>query len=77
MSTTLEQVAPLVAGLSASDRSALRNMLDELDGDTPTDDEWEEAWASECERRIADLDAGRTKLVSHEEFMARWKEKYG
>ena len=42
-----------------------------------TQEEWEAAWIAECERRVADLDAGRTKLIPAEEVMARMKEKYG
>ncbi|QDU18332.1 addiction module protein [Urbifossiella limnaea] len=42
-----------------------------------TREEWEAAWAEEINRRVADIDAGRTKLIPAEEVMARLKAKYG
>lgn len=42
-----------------------------------TTDEWEEAWADEINRRVADSKAGNVRLIPAEEVMARLKEKYG
>lgn len=46
--------------------------------DTPDADESltpEELWAVEVERRMADLEAGRTKLVPWEDFKASMAER--
>jgi putative addiction module component (TIGR02574 family) len=42
-----------------------------------TQEEWEAAWEAEINRRLADIDAGRTKWIPAEEVMARLKAKYG
>ena len=42
-----------------------------------TREEWEAAWAAECERRLADLRSGRTAGIPAEEVMQKMKEKYG
>jgi len=47
------------------------------DDEILTREEWEAAWAAEAERRMADIDAGRTKMIPAEEVMARLKAKYG
>ena len=35
------------------------------------------AWAEECNRRLADLEAGRTTLIPGNEVMRELREKYG
>ena len=76
MSPALEKILPLVMVMTAAERAELMRRLDALDEDEAlTPEEWETAWAEECERRMADLDAGRTKLVSWEEIKARWAER--
>ncbi len=73
MTAALEKVIPIIAELTAEDRDVLRGILDELDGDGKlSPSEWETAWVEECERRMADLEAGRTKLVSWDEIEANW-----
>jgi putative addiction module component (TIGR02574 family) len=73
MTAALEQVIPIIAELTAEDREVLRGILDELDGDVKLSPrEWEAAWMDECGRRMADLKAGRTKLVSWDEIEANW-----
>ena len=42
-----------------------------------TQDEWDEAWTDEINRRVADFEAGRTVGVPHEEVMQQLREKYG
>jgi putative addiction module component (TIGR02574 family) len=34
-------------------------------------EEWEKAWVTECERRLADLRSGKVKAVPGEEVFAR------
>lgn len=73
MTAALEKMMPVIAELTAEDRDVLRGILDELDGDGGLSrSEWEAAWTDECDRRMADLEAGRTKLVSWEEIKANW-----
>jgi len=45
-----------------------------LDGEIENPDEVAAAWAVEIQRRVADLDAGRTKAVPMAEAMARIRE---
>ncbi len=45
-----------------------------LDGDIENPDEVAAAWAVEIQRRVADLDSGRTKAVPMAEAMARIRE---
>ncbi|MGL6094304.1 MAG: addiction module protein [Fimbriiglobus sp.] len=40
-------------------------------------EEWEDAWGAEAERRLADLEAGRTVGIPHELVMREMREKYG
>ncbi|MBN9522636.1 addiction module protein [bacterium] len=47
------------------------------DEENLTREEWEAAWAEEINRRVADIDAGRVKMIPAEEVMARLKAKYG
>ena len=73
MSANLEKVLTLVDELSEAERGELRRRLDAFaDEAEPPSEEWEELWAAEAERRMADLEAGRTKLVSWEEIKANW-----
>lgn len=38
-----------------------------------TDEAWNRVWATEIERRLRDLDEGRTTTISHEEFLRRMR----
>ncbi len=76
MTAALEKVVPMLAELSAEDRDELRVMLDRFDGEAElSQEEWEEAWGAECERRLADFDAGRTQATTWEAIQAGWKER--
>jgi hypothetical protein len=46
-------------------------------GDPADLGEWDDEFIDEINRRVADLEAGRTKLIPADEVMARMKEKYG
>ena len=75
-SQALEKIIPLVMELSSAERAELMDHLDALDKDEPlSPDEWEMVWITECDRRMAELEAGRTKLVSWEEIKANWAER--
>ncbi len=57
-------------------RDALQDSLPDHDGELSPDD-WEEAWADEINRRVAEIRAGTVTMIPAEEVMARLKEKYG
>ncbi len=84
MSEAAEKLKPLLATLTADERAEVAEYLLTLDngnGDGEqeelTDEEWEASVAEECDRRIADLAAGRTKLIPGDEVMKRLKERFG
>lgn len=80
MTEAAEKLKPVLAALSPEDRIELTQFLLALDdaGEPGlTQEEWEEAWSEEINRRIADLDAGRTKLIPAEEVHRQLREKYG
>ena len=39
-------------------------------------EEWERAWAAEVERRVEDLDAGRTRAIPGEEVFAKLRARF-
>jgi len=81
MSEAAEKLKPILASLSAEDRAMLSEYLHSLDangdGDELSEEEWEEQWADEVNRRIADFEAGKTKLIPYEEVAKKMKEKHG
>ncbi len=66
MSDRLKALMPLIDALDEGEMEALRERIAEPE---LSEEEWEAAWMEEVERRQANLAAGRTKLVSHEEFL--------
>jgi putative addiction module component (TIGR02574 family) len=79
MTEAAEKLKPVLAALSPGDQAALAKFLLELiDPGEPglTQEEWDEAWAEEINRRIADLDSGRVKGVPGEEVMDRLRRKF-
>ena len=46
-----------------------RRLVESLDGEIDNDSE--EAWAAEIERRLAKIDAGQAKLLSMDDAVAR------
>ena len=86
MSEAVAKLKPLLAALTADERAELSEYLTALTNGTAegegeegelTEEEWEEVWADEINRRIADAEAGKTDSMPHEEFMRQMKEKYG
>ncbi|MBS1816643.1 MAG: addiction module protein [Acidobacteria bacterium] len=70
MSRTLIEVWNELADLPEKERADLAGLLIEsLEGEP--DDGVAAAWAVEIERRVADLDAGRTKTVPWEQVRQR------
>lgn len=47
-----------------------------LESISPRNNEVEEAWKEEVERRIDDVESGKVKLIPGEEVFARMRERY-
>jgi putative addiction module component (TIGR02574 family) len=79
MSDAVEKLKPVLAALSAADRAELVNYLRGFDDyeEELTPEEWEEAWLEEINRRVADMDSGKTVGIPAEEVMRKLREKYG
>ena len=79
MSERVQALLPALAALSEAEKDELVELLTGDDGEAEfsSREEWEEHWVAECNRRIADLEAGRTKLIPGDEVMKMLKEKYG
>ena len=46
------------------------------DEETMTEEEWQAAWMPEIERRIRDVEEGRSKLIPAEEVMAELRARF-
>lgn len=72
MATNLEQIEALALALPLKERGELAHrLIVSLDGepeDTP--EEIAQAWDEEIARRVADMEAGRTKWIPAEEVFA-------
>lgn len=68
MSSQLEAVEAQALKLAAEERAQL---ADRLIASLFEDHEVEGAWAAEVERRIAEIESGRSKLIPAEEAIAR------
>ncbi len=68
MSNELEIVEAQALKLSAEERAQL---ADRLIASLFQDHEIEEAWSTEVERRIEEIESGRTKLIPAAEAIAR------
>ncbi|HXD89246.1 MAG TPA: addiction module protein [Urbifossiella sp.] len=76
MSEKAEKLKAALAELSLEEREDIRIYLDSLGDEELTQEEWEQAWSEEINRRIADDEAGLTKMIPGEEVMRRLREKY-
>ena len=77
MSEKAEKLKAALAELSLEEREDIRVYLDSLEDEELTQEEWEAAWSEEINRRIADIDSGKTKLIPGEEVMRRLRERFG
>ncbi len=67
-SVQLKQLRDEALGLPAEDRAQLaHDLLASLDG--PADSDADSAWATEIERRVAELDAGTVTTVDADEVL--------
>jgi putative addiction module component (TIGR02574 family) len=72
MSATLDDLKTKALQLSPPDRDELiRTLIESIDGvPEGTPEEIARAWDEEIERRIADLEAGKTKSIPADEVFA-------
>lgn len=79
MSERVRALIPTLAGLTPDEKAEVVEFLtgNEDSDEVMSREEWEEAWVEECNRRMADLEAGKTKLIPGDVFMKELKEKYG
>ena len=71
MSEKAEQLKAALASLSLEERDDIRDYLDGLAEAELTPEEWEESWSEEINRRIADVESGKVKLIPSEEVLFR------
>jgi hypothetical protein len=78
MSDKAERLKAELASLSLEDLDGIREYLDGLvEDEEPTQEQWDEYLLEIVDQRMADLKAGRTKLIPGEEVMERLRKKYG
>ena len=77
MATILEELENQALQLSPPERSKLiHRLIVSLDGDpTESPEAIAKAWDEEIARRVADMEAGRTKWIPADEVMARLRAK--
>lgn len=71
MSEKAEQLKAALASLSLEERDDIRDYLDSLAEAELSQEEWEESWSEEINRRIADVESGKVKLIPSEEVLCR------
>jgi putative addiction module component (TIGR02574 family) len=75
----IEKLLKEALALPREDRTRLANALQESlgsDSEAPVvEAEWEAAWTAEIERRLRDVDEGRTTTISHDEFTNRMRAR--
>lgn len=79
MSERAEKLKAIWNEISPDERAELFAYFEsQEESDEPMSaEEWQEAWIDEINRRVADVEAGRAKLIPVEVVMQRLKEKYG
>lgn len=74
MTSTAEKILSEALELQESDRATLAGLLIESLDDEP-DEDWEDAWAVEIQRRAAQLDSGEASTIPWEEVRSRLLER--
>jgi putative addiction module component (TIGR02574 family) len=80
MTAVAKKLAEQVLALPESDREKLFRLLrDSLPAETETlsQEEWDEAWKKELEKRIEELESGKVKAIPAAQVMAELRAKYG
>lgn len=75
MNDPVQVVLDLARKLSLDERIGLADIL-YAEAAMPVE-EWEAAWAKECENRMAALDRGEIQLIDADEVHAALEAKYG
>ena len=72
MQPSFEDVEKLARALPEEQRIRLANSLYEsvADEEQVSEAEAEAAWGDEIKRRLDEIDSGKVKMISHEEFLA-------
>jgi putative addiction module component (TIGR02574 family) len=71
-----EKIYELALDLPMEDRLILIDKL-LLSANLPTQDDIDQAWSKEVERRYQEIDNGRVRLIPGEEVFQRVKERFG
>jgi hypothetical protein len=74
MNSRVEALVEQARQLPPEERVVLADALHAMVN--PPDPAWEEAWAKECQDRLAAYDRGEMEAVDHDEAMASLKLKY-
>ena len=74
MNIQIEAIVEQAKALTAEERVALLDALNELI--KPPDATWQEAWAKECEDRLAAYEQGRIEAEDFDVVMARLRKEY-
>ena len=79
MSEAVEKLRPALESLSAADRIAVIDFLNEIDeaDETFSHEEWEQAWKEEIERRLERIDTEGSSGMLWSDFRKSLQEKYG
>ena len=78
MSAELEALKEQAAKLSTEERAELAYvLLQSLDAEVGDEDEVEQAWLAEAERRAGEVDRGEVTPIPGDEVFARLHRKYG
>ena len=73
MRAVLKQIHELLPALTEQERAQLAHeLIVSLDG--PEDEGVEAAWEAEIERRLDEVESGKVKMVSREEFSRHMRE---
>ncbi|MDH4286857.1 MAG: addiction module protein [Gallionella sp.] len=75
MNTQIESLVKQARNLSPEEQAILAETLYEMIN--PPDPAWEEAWAKECESRLAAYQKGEIESVDSDEAMAFLRKKHG
>ena len=76
MSDMLTDLKQKASQLSDAERAELAlSLIESLDG--PADQDVEEAWRLEIERRIGQIERGEVKLIPGDEVFARLRQRLG
>lgn len=74
MAKTLDEMKSELLGLPREERVEL---LDALASSLEGDEEVEQAWKHEVERRLDDIRAGKTELIDNDEVFADLRARFG